>query len=193
MKSLLILLVSGFAQAALITGGVSGVTQDVGTSSRGSYVEIVDASGNVQGKTKTFFSLTAINFTPTTSDAMVTLTPTRDHTAGSTGTSFAVTSGKKMVLLGWCISTKNAGAAVQGVQARIRISTSGAVTTATQAEFIIGAGTVIATANVVGGLCSPISQGWPTVLEISGNMQVGVSVIGTNTAGADISIWGYEY
>lgn len=198
MKSLISFLTLGFlyvnlASAALIVGGASGVSQDVGSSSRGGYVEVVGADGYVAGKARTFVTFVAVNITPATSDTMITMTVNRDHVAGASTTTFPITAGKRLVLLGWCISTKNAGAAVQGAQARIRINPSGSVTTANPAEFILGAGTSIATANVVGGLCSQISNGWPTLLELSGNAQIGVSAIGTNTAGFDISIWGYEY
>lgn len=179
--------------AALVTGSASGVSADVGSTSKGLYQQVIDNDGTLVGKARTFVTLVGINLTPATSDTMITMTINRDHVAGASTTTFPITSGKKLVLLGWCISTKNAGAATQGVQARIRIDPASTVTTSDPGEFVIGAGTSTATANLVGGTCSQLSNGYPGLLELSGNAQIGVSAIGTNTAGFDISIWGYEY
>lgn len=144
--------------------------------------------------TKSISLFQGLNFTAATTEAMVTLTPAPALVNGSTGTSFTVTGGKRLVILGMTCATKNAGAAVQGVIVRLRASASGAVTTASPVIAVCGAGTSSATANVVqGGITPPISAAWPTVIELSGTMQLGVSQIGTATAGNDVTVYGYEY
>jgi hypothetical protein len=190
---LALLLASTTSWAAIINGGTSGTGADVGSTSKGLYAEPIDSSGKLAGASKTRFVLYATNFTAATTEALITLTPSRDNVDSTTGTSFAVTSGKRMVLLGICVSTRNAGAAVQGVVVKVRVNPSGAATATSPVVAIVGAGTNTATANVVGSQCSPISSAWPSVIELSGNNQIGISQIGTATAGNEVSLWGYEY
>lgn len=134
-----------------------------------------------------------INFTAATTEAMITLTPATDWVNGSTGTSFTVTSGKRLVLLGMSCVTKNAGAAAQGVIVRLRVSASGVAATTSPAAAVCGAGTLLATANIVNGMAVQLTQAFPTIVELSGTQQVGISQIGTATAGNDVTLWGYEY
>jgi hypothetical protein len=196
MKSVVLLLGVIFslnAQAAIVNGSASGVGQDVGSTSKGGYVELIDSAGKLQGAAKTRFVLYAVNFTAATTEALITLTPSRDNVDGSTGTSHAVTAAKRLVLLGVCITTRNAGAAVQGVVVKVRVNPSGAATATSPIVAIVGAGTSSATANVVASQCTPISQSPPALYEISGTNQIGISQIGTATAGNEVSLWGYEY
>lgn len=178
---------------ALIVGSVSGVGADVGSTSKGLYTEIVASNGRLIGATKTIFALFATNFTAATTEALITLTPSRDFVNGSTGTSFTITSGKRLVLLGMTVVTKNAAGAVQGVIARVRVNPSGTVTASSPIIAILGAGTSSATANVVGSNSTPLSQGWPCLYELPDTAQIGISQIGTATAGNDVCLWGYEY
>jgi len=178
---------------AQIKGSVSGVGADVGATSRGLYAELIDSGGRLIGATKTVFVLFATNFTAATTEAMITLTPSRNFVNAATGTSFTITGGKRFVLLGLTVATKNAGAAVQGVLVRVRVNPSGAVVTTSPPVISLGAGTTSATANVVGGGSSPISQGWPCLIELPDTAQIGISQIGTATAGNDVFLWGYEY
>lgn len=190
----LLLLLSTASQAAILNGSASGVGADVGSTSKGLYHEPVDSTGKLAGAAKTRVVLYASNFTAATTEALITLTPSRDNVDSTTGTSFAVTSGKRLVILGVCASTRNAGAAVQGLVVKIRVNPSGTVTaTSPLAGPPIGVGTSSATANVANSQCTSVSQGWPAVIELSGTNQIGISQIGTATAGNDISLWGYEY
>lgn len=193
LLSLIFLLVTFNVHAAIVNGSASGTGMDVGSTSKGGYQEVIDSSGKLAGAAKTRFVLYATNFTAATTEALITLTPSRDNVDSSTGTSFAVTSAKRLALMGICISTRNAGAAVQGVLAKVRVNPSGAATASSPVIAIVGAGTNTATANVVGSLCTPISQGYPALHEISGTAQIGISQIGTATAGNEVSLWGYEY
>jgi hypothetical protein len=136
-----------------------------------------------------------INFTAATTEAMVTLTPVRDGVNGSTGTSFVVTSNKRFVLLALTVLTKNAGAAGQGVITRLRYNPAGATIVSSPILAVAGAGTSLAIANIVGVGFATLSQGWPTHYEIAGDgtKTIGISQIGTATAGNDVTLVGYEY
>lgn len=193
MKSLIILLFCSNAWAGLVTGATSGVSADVGSTSKGVYNEIVDSSGKLAGASKVIFTLRSTNFTAATTEAMITLTPARDNVESSTGTTFTVTSGKRLVILGISVCTRNAGAAGQGVVVRIRVNPGGAAIVTSPVVAMVGAGTNLAIANVVGCGSTPVSAGFPTHIEVSGNSQIGISQIGTATAGNDVSLWGYEY
>lgn len=140
---------------------------------------------------RTQFSLCALAFTAATTEAMITLTPVRDGVASSTGTTFPVTGGKRLRLISWCVATRNAGAAVQGLSVRLRIDPASTVTTADPAVAILAAGTASATANVANATCQQLDV--DNGLEISGSAQVGISQIGTATAGNDVCLNGYEY
>jgi hypothetical protein len=157
--------------------------------------EQIASDGKQLGAAKTLVCYGATNFTAATSEAMITLTPVRDGVNQSTGTSFIVTSGKRLVLLALAVSTKNAGAAMQGVQLRLRYNPSGAVTTSSPVIGIIGCGTEAATANVVGANQLNFSVGSQALIEIvgDGTKQIGISQIGTATAGNDVVLIGYEY
>jgi hypothetical protein len=131
----------------------------------------------------------AINFTSSSTEALITLTPSADGTDGSTGTTFAVTAGKRLRLTSLTIVTKNAGAAVQGVIVRLRVNPSGAALVTSPVQGVAGAGTFIATTNVVGiGTVQ-----FPDGIELSGTMQLAISQIGTATAGNDVELVGFEY
>lgn len=168
------------------------VTQTTGSNLK-TQTTISDESGKLIGAAKTLFSLRATNFTAATTEAMVTCTPSRDGVDGATGTSFTVTAGKRLVLLGMTVLTKNAAAGGQGVVCRIRINPSGAVVVTSPILSSLGAGSTLATTNAVGCTSVNLSQGYPGLLEITGTFQVGISQIGTATAGNDVVIWGYEY
>lgn len=144
---------------------------------------------------KQIFTLSATNFTAATSEAMVTLTPATDGVIGSTGTSFVIPSGKRLVLMSLTATTKNASTAAQGVQVRLRYNPTGATTTSSSIIATAGAGTTIATTGAVGGESTPISAAWPTVIEIvgDGTKSIGISQIGTATAGNDVVFTGYLY
>jgi hypothetical protein len=129
------------------------------------------------------------SFSAATTEAIVTLTPVSDGTAGSTGTSFTVTAGKRLRLQSFSVTTKNAGAAIQGVVCNLRIAASGAVTATSSLVATVGAGTLSATANNAAGA----AMDFPDGLELSGTMQLGISQVGTATAGNVVTLIGYEY
>ena len=185
-----------------ITGtvAVSAVSLPLPTGAATSANQTTPVSKGVQGTTAEpvqdlkdsgrVIKVFSATFTAATSEAMITLTPISDGTAGSTGTTFTVTSGKRFRIQTLLVTVINAGAAVQGVVTNLRIAASGSVTTASPLVATTGAGTSSATANVV---ASNGEGAIPDGLELSGTMQFGISQIGTATAGNRVTLIGYEY
>jgi hypothetical protein len=164
-------------------GGTAAAATAKGTqAANGIGVQDLKDSGRV-------IKVFSASFTAATTEALVTLTPITDGTAGSTGTSFAITAGKRFRIQALLIATKNAGAAIQGVICNLRMSASGAVTATSPLIATVGAGTISATANNVSAESAAIPDG----LELSGTMQFGISQVGTATAGNVVTLIGYEY
>lgn len=128
-------------------------------------------------------------FTTATTEAMITLTPISDGTAGGTATTFTVTSGKRFRIQSLNVSTRNALAAGQGVVCQLRMSSSGSVTTTSPLVMTLAAGTNLALANLSNSQSAAIPDG----LEFSGTMQFGISQVGTATANNTVTLIGYEY
>lgn len=130
-------------------------------------------------------------FTGAATEALISLTPITDGVAGTAATSFVVTSGKRFRIQAMTLTIRNAGAAVQGSVVNLRVNTAGAATAASALLLTAGAGTLSATANIVGMGLADVPDG----LEILGNgtIQFGVSQVGTATAGNTITLVGYEY
>lgn len=128
------------------------------------------------------------SFTAATTEALVTLTPYRDWVAGATGTSFTVTSAKRLRLTSLSVSTKNAGAAGQGVAVTVRLNPSGVATATSPPVAQAAAGTALAIAGV-----TAFGEEDIHVVDIAGSAQIGVSQIGTATAGNVVFVRGYEY
>src|SRR5215470_8089312 len=99
--------------------------------------------------TSTAVSFTATNFTATGTEAMVTLTPTRNFVSGSTNTSLTVTANSTLKLQGICVVVANAGAATQGVVVRVRVNPTGAVTTSSPVIVSIGSGTLNSASSAI--------------------------------------------
>lgn len=126
-------------------------------------------------------------FTAATTEGMVTLTPVADGAAGGTGTTFGVTSGKRLRLVSLSVSTRNAGAAGQGVVCNLRMVASGSAIVTSPIIASVAAGSALAIANAVGFGSIPLD------LELSGTMSLGISQIGTATSGNTVTLVAYEY
>jgi hypothetical protein len=164
----------GTVQAPTITKGTQGTT---GFTTQ----DIKDA-----GRVSKAYSA---SFTAAITEALVTLTPISDGTAGVAATTFAVTAGKRLRIMNVCVTTRNAGAAGQGVVVQLRITSTGAVTATSPLVATVAAGTSLAIANVSDGNCVSFSDG----LELSGTQQFGVTQIGSATANNTVVVHGYEY
>ncbi len=159
-------------QTVEITDGYGNV---LGTSNN----PLVTSSGSSARVAKTFYVNNQLG-TGFFSEAMVTLTPTSDFTAGSTGTSFGVTSGKTLRIQNIIVTLASGAPSVGTV--KVRISSSGSVTTSSSP---------IATFTSENFLTN---VSFPDGLELSGSMQLGVSFkSGNSSQGFDCYIVGYEY
>lgn len=168
---------SGSENGLVVRNIPSGV-QDVSIQTDGYAINVV-ASKDTGRIAKTFYVVGQLG-TGFFSEGMVTLTPTSDFSAGSTGTSFSVTSGKTLRIETITV-TLTAGAPSVGT-VKIRVSNSGSVSTSS---------TPIATFSSENFLTTVT---FPDGLELSGNMQIGASFKSGNTSqGFDLYITGYEY
>ncbi len=125
-----------------------------------------------------------------TTEAMMTLTPLTGFVAGGTGTSFTITSGKTLRIQSFVASVRATAATAVAGTVRLRISASGAVTTATAVTATIG----LAPTSAVIGSGNGGNISFHDGLELSGTIQIGVSQIMTATSATiDVEIIGYEY
>jgi hypothetical protein len=125
-----------------------------------------------------------------TTEALITLTPLSDFVAGSTGTSFAVTAGKRLRLQGMSVTWRSATAAAGSVILRFRVSNTGAVTASTAISAALGVTQATATA----GFCASSTFTFPDGFELSGTMQLGITQLASAAAtGLDFELYGYEY
>lgn len=127
--------------------------------------------------------------TGATSEALVTLTPYADLVAGGTGTSFAVTAGKRLRLQSMVLTWRNNTAAAGGVTVRFRTN-AGTVIVSSPVQFALNSTTSLAT--IGSGITSTFV--FPDGFELSGSMQFGITQIAvTAVVGFDVSVVGYEY
>ncbi len=129
------------------------------------------------------------SFTAATTEGLVTLTPITDGAAGTTGTSFTVTAGKRFRIQALMLTCFNITAAIHACQINLRTSSSGAITTASPIIATVGTTTAAATINEANSQ----AQSFPDGIELSGTMQFGISQIGIALAGQTVSLIGYEY
>jgi len=141
---------------------------------------------------RTLCAFTATALATVTSEALISLTPYRDLTAGSAATTFAVTSNKKLRLQALivtirCTSTVNVGGIV-----RFRML-AGTVLVGSPVHFAVGGqGSNLATA--VAGNAQTYFIDLPEGFELSGSMQFGLTqLFSATSATIDVSVLGYEY
>ena len=160
----------------LIVRNIPSGTQDVSIITDGYAISVVEQKDT--GRTARTFSASGVNGAGFT-ETMITLTPTSNFTTGTTGTSFTVTSGKTLRLQSLVFST-NGGA----MTCRLRISSSGAVTTSTNM--------ILATSSTSNFTASSIDI--PDGLELSGSVQFGLTQQYLSSGNFfDVSLIGFEY
>lgn len=134
--------------------------------------------------------LSAFKFTPATTEGMVTLTPITDGVAGSTGTSFAVTAGKRWRIQCFMVVIEDSTTTSVGVACYLRINASGAAIVTSPMIAAVAAGLV---GTQVARCATSNQANFPDGIEISGSMQIGISQQGIATADATVVLMGYEY
>lgn len=127
--------------------------------------------------------------TGVTTEALITLTPYRDLVAGSTATTFAVTSGKRLRLQQLVVTWRNNTAIAGGVTIRLRML-AGTVLVGSPVHATLNASTSLAT---IGSGQTAILD-LPDGLELSGTMQLGLTQICVGAVvGFDVNLIGFEY
>jgi ribosomal protein L27 len=139
----------------------------------------------------TELSLTAANTTGATSDTILTLTPTRDGVAGSTGTSFTPTSGKRIALTAMSVTWRNATAAAGGVICFLRSNGAGATVATSPLLFALASGALTA-ATIGHSNGATVIFPKPIVLVVGGSVGVSQLALGA-VAGLYMTLQGYEY
>lgn len=135
-----------------------------------------------------------LGFTPAASETLVTLTPVTAFASGSTGTSFAVTSGKTYRLQALFISHRLTSATAQFLRISVRVNTSGAVATTSPIVATAMIPSYLAAAGGGASAWLPLPEGLDIPASAGANVQIGVTHIATGTAAVcDVTLVGYEY
>lgn len=167
-------------QMVEVTDGYGNI---LGTSSD----PLVVSSGAVVRTTKIF---TALNFAGVgNTETLITFTPYSNYVAGSTGTSFGVTSGKTLRIQAIIINAGTGGGFGDDMSGyfRLLVSSSGSVTTSTPVMipmFVFANGSFYSNGNyeIPGGL------------ELTGSDQFGMSHYNSSSNFVySVSVVGYEY
>jgi hypothetical protein len=135
----------------------------------------------------TVVTFRAIGFTGG-ADTQLTVTPQRNFVDGTPATTLTVPSGRLLHLQTFCVGVTNAGAAVQGIVARLRVQPAAASTVSSPLVATVGVSTNVATAGAANAACIYLGDG----IELSGANQLGISAVGSALAGFDAVITGYE-
>ena len=167
-------------------GGASGLTGDTQTKGVQGTVALMVQDFKDAGRVVKVFTG---QFTAATTEGLVTLTPASDGTAGTAGTSFGVTAGKRFRIQALFLTVFNVTAAIHACQINLRMSPTGAITTSSPIIGTVSASTAAATIN----LGASQAQSYPDGIELSGTMQFGISQIGIALAGQTVVLVGYEY
>jgi hypothetical protein len=140
------------------------------------------------GRVSKIYSASAV--AGVTTEGIMTLTPYSGVSAGSTATTFAVTSGKTLRLQSMVVTWRNNTAAAGGVTVRFRANSSGAAIVTFPVMFALNATTSLTTI----GSGTTAFLDFPDGFELSGTMQFAITQIAvTAVVGFDISVIGYEY
>jgi len=167
-------------------GGASGLLGDTQTKGVQGTVALMCQDFKDAGRVMKVFTA---QFSATTTEALVTLTPLSDGTAGATGTSFTVTAGKRLRLQALFLTTFNTTAAIRACQVNLRLSATGAATVTSPIIGTVASSTSAATID----LGTSQAQSFPDGVELSGSMQFAISQIGIALAGQTVVLVGYEY
>lgn len=140
---------------------------------------------------KVYASFSAVIAAGVTTEGMFTLTPNRAGVNGSTGTSFAVTTGKRLRITHIVATVRSGAAAVQWARFLLRHNPSGAAIVTSPIVTVVEAGTAAA---VSGNAQQAVIELGPDGPEFTGTDQIGISHIDSATTNLDsVYAYGYEY
>lgn len=184
--SLNVAITNGSPVGVNIAGGASDLIGDTQAKGVQGTVALMVQDFKDAGRVIKVFSA---SFTAATTEAMVNLVPNTDGVPGTAGTSFFVSSGKRFRIQALFLTCFNVTAAIHACQVNLRMSATGAVTTASPIVGTVGVTTSAATINEA----SSQAQSYPDGIELSGSMQFGISQVGIALAGQTVVLVGYEY
>lgn len=167
-------------------GGTSGLVGDVQAKGVQGVNALMTQDFKDSGRVAKVYTAT---FSATTTAGLVSLTPITDGVAGTAGTSFSITAGKRFRIQAIMLTCFNATAAIHACQVNLVISPSGAVTTSSPNVATVAVTTASATANLSASQAQSFSDGY----EISGTQQFGIEQQGIALAGQTVILMGYEY
>jgi hypothetical protein len=141
---------------------------------------------------RALLTYTATSVACNTTEALISLVNYKDLTAGTTNTSFAVTSGKKLRLQSIILTVRATSTVNVGGLVRLRLL-AGAVQVTSPVHASIGCmSSNLATAVIGNALTYHID--FPEGFELSGTMQLGLTqLFSATTATIDVHVIGYEY
>lgn len=180
------------AETTKVIGTVNPPALTIGTNSANGFT--VQPARDA-GRTPVRFYATAAAAGTTTTETAITLTRSSGNSATTTGTSFVLTSGKRLRIQSITFATRGHNTATaQTTTFNFRVNTAGAVTTSsTPIELAVRSATP-ATANAWDRNTIQIPDGWELLGD--GTTQFGITAAATYTTNAptwDVTIIGYEY
>lgn len=193
---------------ALILGSQNLVSADVKSTPKALLAEWTNNYANetfqfifnqayLIGTNKTPVSFAFTNATPATTEGSQSFNYISNFSMQVTSaTSYTIRAGRRLILLGLSVAVKNAGAAVQGVIARVRVNKFIIPDGTTPVDSIvaeIGAGTFSAVANNVGSNSNTITGMFPAHMEWQYPAKMIITLQGVAAAGVDFCAWGFEY
>jgi len=178
--------VSGsFYQATQPISGTVTVTQ--GTLTKGTQGAVGVSTQDLKDAGRTYICITIDTVTGITTEALATMSINKAGTT-TTGTSYAVTTGKTLRITSFCSSVKNTSTVVSTSRIRVRA----AATVAATSSILIANETYApgAVANMGGVDDTTVPDG----IEIAAGIQIGISHIeAAITCTASCCLMGYEY
>lgn len=166
--------------------------QTVGVTAKGTQGAFAAATQDLKDAGRVIYSAATViaGVTAVTTEALLTLTPTRDGVAGTPAGTLPITAGKRLratSLIVGCISTS---AAVLSGRVTLRMNPSGAAVATSPILVIMPLSIPAALAQVGDWVNVPIPDG----IEFSGTHQFGITQVFSATTGTVwASLIGYEY
>lgn len=178
--------VSNFPASQAVTGTFWQATQPVS-------IAATVATRDLKDNARTLFSCATViaGVTAVTTEALLTMVPTRAGVASATTTSQSVTSGKTLRIQSITVGYISTAAAVLSMRFALRVNPSGAVAANSPILRIIPVSQQAAALAQAG---NEMTIDFPDGLELSGTTQFGITQIGSATTGTCwASVTGFEY
>lgn len=162
-------------------------------SAKGTQAALALAVQNLKDSGRVYCNFaTAAPVTGVTTEALITLTPYRDLVAGSTGTTFAVTAGKRLRIQQIIVTLRATSTVAVGGVVRLRLLAGTVVVTSPVHATLGCMSSDLSTAAA--GNAQSVTINFPDGLELSGTMQLGLTqLLSATTATVELNVIGYEY